>query len=117
RKWNWLVSESGQFIGCDTPVMADGPSGGRVGFLNAEVVVYPVNRYLLLFGTQEATVALQMTTKLAARNNTFAMLSADEQVYSHRSDFHWLGSNDKCQQDWKLFSKEDFLPPSENGKD
>jgi hypothetical protein len=31
-----------------------------------------------------------ITTKLIACHNTFAMLSADEQVYSHRPDFHWV---------------------------
>jgi len=89
-KWDWIVSKSGQFIGFDSPVAMDGPEGQAVGFKNAEVVTYPVNRHLLLYGTREAVERPFLTTKLIARHNTFAMLSADEQVYSHRPDFHWL---------------------------
>ena len=107
-KWNWLVSESGQFIGFDSPVAMDGIEGQAVGFKNASIVTYPANRHLLLYGTREAVERPFLTTKLIARCNTFAMLSADEQVYSHRPDFHWLDSTDRCQNDWRLFSGGDF---------
>lgn len=112
-RWDWLVSESGQFIGFDSPVAMDGPPGQAVGFKNPGVVIYPVTRHLLLYGTPEAVERPFLTTKLIARHNTFAMLSADEHVYSHRPDFHWLDSADKCQNDWRLFSRDDFLPIAE----
>lgn len=108
KKWSWFISESGQFIGCDSPVAVDGPQGKRIGFANADVVIYPVNRHLLLFGTRESVTPPSLTTKLIAHHNTFTMLTADEQVYSHRFDFHWLSSANKCLNDWKLFSKADF---------
>jgi hypothetical protein len=107
-KWNWLVSESGQFIGFDSPVAMDGLEGHAIGFKNAGVVIYPVNRHLLLYGTHEAVERPFLTTQLIARHNTFAMLSADEQVYSHRPDFHWLDNANKCQNNWRLFSETDF---------
>jgi hypothetical protein len=108
-QWNWLVSESGQFIGFDSPVALDGEAGQPVGFKNAGVVIYPVNRHLLLFGTQDAVTVPPITTKMIAHHNTFAMISADEQVYSHRPDFHWLDKTIKCQNDWRLFSRDDFF--------
>jgi hypothetical protein len=107
-KWAWLVSDSGQFIGFDSPVALDGPAGQPIGFKNADLISYPVNRHLLLVGTQETVVVPALTTKLIARHNTFAMISADEQVYSHRPDFHWLNKSNKCQNDWSLFSQDDF---------
>lgn len=108
-EWNWLVSESGQFIGFDSPVAMDGPEGQSLGFKNAGIIIYPVNRHVLLYGTRERIEQPDhLTTKLIARHNTFAMLSADEQVYSHRPDFHWLDSASKCQNDWQLFSERDF---------
>jgi hypothetical protein len=107
-KWDWLVSDSGQFIGFDSPVAMDGPEGQAVGFKNAGIVIYPVNRHLLLYGTRESVERPFLTTKLIARHNTFALLSADEQVYSHRPDFHWLDSANKCQNDWHHFLEADF---------
>jgi hypothetical protein len=47
-------------------------------------------------------------TKIIARHNTWAMLCADEQVYSYRPDFHWLDVNDKCQNDWTDFRIDIF---------
>lgn len=108
RKWHWIVSEPGEFIGSDSPITMDGPKGQTVGFSNADVLFYPVNRYLMLYGTQEAIEAPHVCTKLVARHNTFAMLTAHEQVYSHRPDFHWVGKENKCLNDWRLFSPEDF---------
>ncbi len=107
-RWQWLVSPTGQFIGSDDPVLLDGESGQPIGFQNAEIVSFPVNRFVYLFGTREAVEVPYMTTKIAARHNTFTMLRSDEQVYSHRPDFHWLSSADKCKNDWTLFSKSDF---------
>jgi hypothetical protein len=107
-KWDWLISEKGNFIGSDSPVALDGPENKPVGFRNADVVSYPVNRHVVLYGTPEPVPPQIVTTKLIARHNTFAMLSADEQIYSHRPDFHWLDVSNKSQNDWKLFSREEF---------
>lgn len=107
-RWGWLVSDRGQFIGSDSPIAFDGEEGKPIGFGNADIITYPVNRYLLLYGTQVPIPPPDVTTNLIARYNTFAMLNADEQVYSHRPDFHWLNSQNKGQNDWSLFSREDF---------
>jgi hypothetical protein len=53
-QWGWLISDSGQFIGFDSPVALDGEPGQPIGFKNAGIVIYPVDRHLLLYGTQEA---------------------------------------------------------------
>lgn len=37
------------------------------------------------------------------------MLSADWQVYSYRPDLHWLDEANRCQNDWRLFSRDDFF--------
>lgn len=113
--WCWLLSPTGQFISSDSPVGIDAPSGHPVGFKREGVVTYAANRHLLLIGTQEPVNLPPVTTKLVALHNTFAMLSADEQVYSHRHDFHWLAANEKCQNDWTLFSADDFYLPTSNG--
>lgn len=112
-RWNWLLSQSGQFIGSDNPVSIDGPLGEPIGFSNADQLFYPVNRFLLLYATQQPVSPPKLTTKLIARQNTFAMMCAQEQVYSHRPDFHWLDRNGKCVNDWTLFSRNDF-PGSTN---
>lgn len=108
RYWNAHVSPTGQFIGSDSPVALDGPKNKPMGFENAEIIMYPVSRHVLIYGTSEPIEPLLLTTKLVAQFNTFAMLFADEQVYSHRPDFHWLDSAGKCQNDWTLFSKDAF---------
>jgi hypothetical protein len=108
RYWGALISESGQFIGSDSPVALEASKDHKVGFKNAPFVTYPVGRHVLLYGTIVRVPQPPLTTKLIAQHNTFAMLTAQEQVYSHRPDFHWLGANGKCQNDWTLFAKEDF---------
>jgi hypothetical protein len=112
--WCWLLSPTGQFISSDSPVGIDAPSGHPVGFKRQGIVTYAANRHLLLIGTQEPVTIPTFTTEIIARHNTFAMLSADEQVYSHRCDFHWLGASGKCQNDWTLFSADDFYLPGAN---
>lgn len=108
-KWAWIVSQRGEFIGFDSPVAMDGAEGQPIGFANAGIVTYPVSRHVLIYGTHEPVdTPAAITMKLIARHNTFAMLSADEQVYSHRPDFHWLDASDKCRNDWTLFSSEEF---------
>jgi hypothetical protein len=112
RRWRWLVSSSGQFIGSDNPIALDGAVDEPIGISNAGIVIFPVNRHLLLYGVQEPVETPHLTTKLIARHNTFAMLTANEQVYSHRPDFHWLDSANKFQNDWRLFSRDSFSPSS-----
>lgn len=108
RRWDWYISESGQFIGSDSPVALDGLPGEPIGIGNAPWVIYPVNRHLLLYGTNEVIEPPHLTMNLIAKFNTFVMLTADEHVYSHRPDFHWLDSTDHCQNNWQRFAKEDF---------
>jgi hypothetical protein len=52
---------------------------------------------------------LLVSRKLIAQFNTFAMLHADEQVYSHRPDFEWLDESRICQRDWRRFDKEKII--------
>ncbi len=118
RRWHQLFSEKGLFIGSDNPVVLDGEENQRFGFSNAPLVMFPVNRFLLLYGTHEDVPAITVTIKLVAQINTLLMMSADEQVYTHRPDFYWLDSDRRCQNDWKLFDRSDFpevkLGPSPN---
>lgn len=106
RNWETLVSPSGSFIASDSPVSVDGPAGTVVGFKSAEVVLFPVNRYILLAGTITHIRRPLVTRTLIAQHNTFAMLRADEQLYSHEPDFCWLDEGRKHQNSWEVFSKE-----------
>lgn len=110
RYWSSLFSPSGNFIGSDNPVALDGPfigDGNR--FETARRAVYPVSRHLYLYGNLSPTSDyVHVTTKLIAMCNTFTMLNASEQLYSHRPDFHWLDSEGKCRNDWEAFAVSDF---------
>jgi hypothetical protein len=108
RHWGAYISPTGNFIGSDNPVSMDGPQGQEIGFKSADIVMFPVNRHVLLYGTNVPVRPLSVTRKRIARHNTFTMLTADEYVYSHISDFCWLDENDVYQTDWRLFSKERF---------
>ncbi len=108
RRWAISSSKSGSFIGSDSPVALDGPKGVKVGFKNAEIVTYPVSRHVLLYGTKVAVMPPFVSRKYTAYWNTFAMLTAEAQVYSHTSDFCWLDETHRYQTDWRLFSKEKF---------
>jgi hypothetical protein len=116
RHWGHSFSRSGSFIASDNPVVLDGEPGQKIGFKNAEIVLYPVNRHLFLHGTNARVRAPRMSFKFIARMNTFMMLTADEQVYSHVPDFYWLDESGKCQTDWKLFSKEKIQQSIEQGR-
>ncbi len=102
------VSKRGSFIGSDNPVALDGPKDQMIGFKNADIVIYPVSRHVLLRGTNIPIKPPAVTSKSIAAHNTFAMLTSDEQVYSHVPDFCWLDENDRYQTDWRLFSREKF---------
>ena len=113
RHWRASISVPGGFIGSDNPVVMDGPKGELIGFKSAEVVLFPVSRHVLLYGVNCQMRPLPTTYKRVAAHNTFLMMTADEQVYSHVPDFYWLDENGKCQTDWTLFSKERLI---ESGK-
>jgi hypothetical protein len=109
RRWKPFFSPSGSFVGTDNPVVLEGPKDAMVGFKNAEIVLYPVNRHLLVYATLDPRGRLPENHKHIARVNTLMMLNADEQIYSHRPDFCWIDQNGTYQTDWKLFSKEEIL--------
>jgi uncharacterized protein DUF4238 len=109
RYWSASISSTGRFIGSDNPVMMDGPPGQVVGFKNADIILFPVNRHVLLHGTLARVRAPAANLKFIARQNTFTMLNTDEHVYSHEVDFSWLDQNGSYQDDWKLFSKEKII--------
>jgi hypothetical protein len=112
RYWRASVSSSGSFIGSDDPVAMDGRRGQYVGFKSAEIVLFPVSRHILLYGTNRGVAPMVVSRKRIAAHNTFTMLTADEQVYSHVPDFCWLDETGAYQTDWKLFSKEKFIKSS-----
>ena len=109
RNWRACISVKGGFIGSDSPVMMDGPKGQQIGFKSAEIVLFPVSRHVLLFGANHRVKPMQATYRRVAAVNTFTMMTADEQVYSHEPDFYWLDESGNCQTDWRLFSKEKIL--------
>lgn len=109
RNWRACVSVKGGFIGSDNPTVMDGPKGELVGFKNAEIVLFPLSRHVLLVGTARRVKPMQATYMRVAAVNTFTMMTADEQVYSCAPDFYWLDENGNTQTDWRLFSKEKIL--------
>src|SRR5450755_680284 len=108
RVWQVAFSPTGSFIACDNPVMLEGPKGEPLGFGNATSVVYAISRHVLLYGTPRRAQPLLVTRKYIAHTNTFSLLVAEEQVFSHLPDFCWLDEREKSQTDWTLFSKEKY---------
>jgi hypothetical protein len=112
RYWSTVLSKRGKFIGSDNPVMMDGAKGKQVGFKSAEVIMFIVNRFMMLCGTRVPLADnMQLTPYGGTRNglayhNTFTMLTADEQLYSHQADFDWIDENQQLCTDWRLFSKD-----------
>jgi hypothetical protein len=109
RFWTSLVSPSGSFVGSDSPVMLDGPKGMMVGFKNADFVLFPVNRFVLLAGTKVPVRPPFVNRRRVARHNSFTMALADRQIYSHVPDFCWLDADRQVRNDWESFSKETLL--------
>jgi hypothetical protein len=73
-------------------------------------------RFLLRLPALEATVkGLDsvrrpfINRKLIARHNTFFMLTAEEQPYSHVANFCWFDETGRVRNDWEGFSKENVL--------
>ncbi|MGA8271396.1 MAG: DUF4238 domain-containing protein [Candidatus Sulfotelmatobacter sp.] len=108
RHWGACISQKGSFIGNDNPVAMDGPKNCEIGFKNAEIVIHPASKHILLFGTAVRVRPPFVNQMFISRNNTFAMLAAEAQIYSAASDFCWLDANRAYQTDWKNFSKETY---------
>lgn len=115
RYWRASISVPGGFIGSDNPVVMDGPKGGLVGFKNAEIVLFPVSRHVILVGATRKIKPVMATYNRVAALNTFMMMTAEAQVYSHAPDFYWLDENGKSQTDWRLFSKEKLMDSEATG--
>jgi hypothetical protein len=109
RYWGAAISPSGSFVGCDNPVTMDGPKGKMTGFANAEVIMYQLSRHVLLYGGSPNIAPPFVNRKYIAHMNTFAMLRAQRQVYSHVPDFGWLDEAGKYRSEWELFSSEKIL--------
>ncbi len=109
RYWGTIISPSGSFIASDNPVVMDGPKGRMTGFKSADIVFFVVNRHILLCGTNVPVMRPHVNRKLIARHNTFFLLTAEDQIYSHVPDFCWLDETGQVRDDWAGFSKEDVL--------
>lgn len=108
RMWRAAISPSGNFIACDNPVVLEGPKGQPVGFKNAELITYTLSRHVLLYSTALPMPQPMVTRRYIAGTNTLSLLRADQQVFSHVSDFCWLDSAHKMQTDWRKFKKETY---------
>ena len=115
RHWGTQLSPGGNYIASDSPVALDGPAGQKVGFENADIMFFPVNRHISLHGTKRPVVSPPLNRWRIAAQNTFTMLSAEEQVYSHRPDFCWLDKAGGYQTDWALFDKAELLTAISSG--
>jgi hypothetical protein len=87
----------------------DGGRNRLIGFKSADVVLVQLNRYVLLLGTNVPVRLPPFNKAFIASLNTFAMITAQEHLYSHSPDISWLDESGVCQTDWKLFSKEKVL--------
>jgi hypothetical protein len=108
RHWGTQISPSGSFIASDTPVALDGPADQKIGFKSADIVIFPVSRHVLLYATTVPVRPPVTTRRRIAAHNTFTMLTAEEQVYSHVPDFCWIDEAGNYQTDWRLFVKKKF---------
>jgi hypothetical protein len=108
RHWRSIFSPTGSFISSDNPVIVDGPKGQKMGFKNAEIVLYVLSRHVLAYSTLEPDIPQLVNRKYIAHMNTLSLLRA-EQVFSTVPDFCWLDENKKYQTDWGLFMKGNIL--------
>ncbi len=107
RSWHALISPTGSFLGSDSPIVMDGE--GQIGFKTAEVIHFPVNRFLLLRGTVSQTIEEWVTRNMVAAINIFALLNTQEQVYSPNAEFPWRDENARTNCDWRSFSKTSII--------
>ena len=69
----------------------------------------------MLVGATRKIKPIMATYNRVAALNTFMMMTAEAQVYSHAPDFYWLDENGKSQTDWRLFSKEKLMDSEATG--
>jgi Protein of unknown function (DUF4238) len=105
RYWHPIISENGNFIASDSPVLMDGPQGEMIGFKSAEAVVFTVTRHVILVGAQQPFRWGRVNRRAIARHNTFAIVNATAQVYSPVAEFCWADANDEYRTDWRLYSE------------
>lgn len=108
RYWSAVISSHGSFIASDNPVVMDGPKGELAGFRSAEIVIFPINKHVLLCSLKPSGSLERTTYKYIAHFNTFLMMNA-QFVYSPESDFVWLDEANHCQTEWESFSKENIV--------
>ena len=108
RYWGTSISAGGRLIASDNPVVLEGERGQMVGFANAEIVMYPVSRHVLLTGTLVRVSRPAMNFNYFACMNTMMLIRTDVQAYSHIPDFPWMDENGRVQTDWKRFSRDRF---------
>lgn len=108
RFWGAAYSPSGNFIGSDSPVILEGQRGQVVGFENAEFVIWPLSRHVLLYATLERMRPKRVNRKYIAHMNTLTLLRAEKQVFSHAPDFCWEDEDRNYQTNWTRFSKEKY---------
>ncbi len=113
RHWGAIISDRGRFIASDNPILLDGEADEMVGFRNANVVGYAVSRHVFLLGTRERVPQQPENFKNIARMNTFTLLRAGEQVYSHVQNFDFLDHAHQSQHVWTLFEKARFRPSNQ----
>jgi hypothetical protein len=107
RRWRMTCSPGGGFIGSDNPVTLDGLKGKEIGFKNADIIAYPVSKYVVLYSTLKPTPPPLDNRKNTAGMNTFCLMRA-EQVFSSAPDFCWSDEWSKVQTDWTLFSRDKY---------
>jgi hypothetical protein len=108
RYWGTSISPGGRLIASDSPVVLEGERGQMVGFANAELVMYPVSRHVLLTGTLVHVMRPAMNFNYFAGMNTMTLLRTDVQAYSHIPDFPWMDESGRVQTDWQGFCKDQF---------
>jgi hypothetical protein len=108
RYWRAMISRRGSFVGSDNPVAFDGQKGQMTGFMNADVVLCPLNKYILLYSMRLPEQMLpSLSYKTIAHQNTFSMLKS-QYIYSPMSEFCWENEIGKTQIDWGLFNRDNF---------
>lgn len=109
RFWSARLNPSGSYVASDNPVVLDGDKNCGIGFGNADFVMYPVNRHLLISAINVRPRVEAVTPNEIAHLNTLTMIRADERVYSHTEEFCWLDENRTYQTDWRLFDRAAIL--------
>lgn len=112
RCWWLATSNRGILIASDNPVLLYDSRKIRVGFRTAELVAFPISRHVFLLGALDDPEPQVENYKFFACLNTLTLLRAESQVYSHTKDFVFLDELGKVRDNWRLFSKENFIRSS-----